>query len=304
MAAAPATRSTSPASSSRRLNYDRAPLPAIALTTDTSVLTAIGNDYGYEHVFERQVLGLGRQGDVLLAISTSGRSPNVLRAIEAAREQGDGGDRASPGASGDDGRAVRSAACARRRRRRRLIQQLHIAAAHIVCALVERAIFPQSGMTTAWLPSARPPCWWAVSAPTWRADRRDAEAAATLAAIGLPGLAAARAVPLRGGGGAAADRASGPTRWSGLARIAAPPCLSPCAISVLPRSTAAPAPAARCYHAREHLAERFLLLQRRFLSLDFNLRRLLADAAGTPPEDASGALPLRRVATAATLRRW
>src|SRR4051794_38339107 len=59
-----------------RLMYDRAPLPAIALTTDTSVLTATGNDYGYAHVFERQVLGLGREGDVLLGISTSGSSPN------------------------------------------------------------------------------------------------------------------------------------------------------------------------------------------------------------------------------------
>ena len=67
-----------------RLWFDRAPLPAIALTVDSSVLTAIGNDYGYEHVFERQVLGLGQEGDVLLGISTSGRTPNVLRALAAA----------------------------------------------------------------------------------------------------------------------------------------------------------------------------------------------------------------------------
>src|SRR5260221_9094311 len=71
-----------------RLNYDRAPTAAIALTTDSSVLTAIGNDYGYERVFERQVRGLGQEGDVLLAISTSGRSPNILRAIAAGRELG------------------------------------------------------------------------------------------------------------------------------------------------------------------------------------------------------------------------
>ncbi|MGC2200103.1 MAG: SIS domain-containing protein, partial [Stellaceae bacterium] len=70
-----------------RLNYDRAPAAALALTTDSSVLTAIANDYGYERVFERQVLGLGRAGDVLIAISTSGRSPNILRAIGAARER-------------------------------------------------------------------------------------------------------------------------------------------------------------------------------------------------------------------------
>src|SRR6202795_4504740 len=71
-----------------RLNFDRNPLPAIALTTDTSVLTAIGNDYGFEKVFERQVRGLGRRGDVFLAISTSGRSSNVLAALRAAREIG------------------------------------------------------------------------------------------------------------------------------------------------------------------------------------------------------------------------
>ena len=70
-----------------RLNYDRAPAAALALTTDTSVLTAIGNDYGYDRLFERQILGLGRPGDVFIAISTSGRSPNILRAIDAAREQ-------------------------------------------------------------------------------------------------------------------------------------------------------------------------------------------------------------------------
>ena len=71
-----------------RLYYDRAPCAAIALTTDSSVLTAIGNDYGYDRVFERQVLRLGRQGEILVAVSTSGRSPNILRAIGAAREKG------------------------------------------------------------------------------------------------------------------------------------------------------------------------------------------------------------------------
>src|SRR5438477_981928 len=70
-----------------RLYYDRAPVAAIALTTDTSVLTAIGNDYGYERLFERQILGLGCAGDVFFAISTSGRSGNILRAIDAARQK-------------------------------------------------------------------------------------------------------------------------------------------------------------------------------------------------------------------------
>ena len=71
-----------------RFGFDRNPLPAIALTTDTSVLTAIGNDYGFERVFERQVRGLGRKGDAFIAISTSGRSPNVIAALGAAREIG------------------------------------------------------------------------------------------------------------------------------------------------------------------------------------------------------------------------
>src|SRR5438270_8530677 len=71
-----------------RLNFDRNPLPAIALTTDSSVLTAIGNDYGFERTFERQVRGLGKPGDVFVAISTSGRSPNVIAALQAAREGG------------------------------------------------------------------------------------------------------------------------------------------------------------------------------------------------------------------------
>ena len=67
---------------------ERAPLAAVALSTDTSALTAIGNDYGFEHVFERQIRALGRRGDLCIAISTSGNSPNVLRAVEAARELG------------------------------------------------------------------------------------------------------------------------------------------------------------------------------------------------------------------------
>src|ERR1700693_3915894 len=68
-----------------RYAYDRPGLPAFALTTDTSVLTAIGNDYGYEHLFARQLDAVGAAGDVFFGISTSGRSPNVLRAFDAAR---------------------------------------------------------------------------------------------------------------------------------------------------------------------------------------------------------------------------
>jgi len=71
-----------------RFLMERPSLPAVALTVDTSTLTAIGNDYGYDDVFARQVQGLGRAGDVLLAISTSGNSSNVVKAIEAARSAG------------------------------------------------------------------------------------------------------------------------------------------------------------------------------------------------------------------------
>lgn len=126
-----------------RLNYDRAPAAAIALTTDSSVMTAIGNDYGYERLFERQVRGLGRPGDVLIGISTSGRSPNILRAIDAARGAGlvtigftgrTGGD--MPGRC-DLCLRVPSDATP-------LIQQVHITAGHIVCGLVEERLFPRT----------------------------------------------------------------------------------------------------------------------------------------------------------------
>ena len=71
-----------------RFMRERRPLPAIALTTDTSILTATGNDYGFEQVFARQVRALGKEGDIALAISTSGNSPNVVTATDVAREMG------------------------------------------------------------------------------------------------------------------------------------------------------------------------------------------------------------------------
>ncbi len=127
-----------------RLNYDRAPAAVIALTTDSSVITAIGNDYGYERVFERQVLGLGRPGDVLIALSTSGRSPNILRAIDAARGSG----LLTIGFTGKTGGEM-PALCDLCLRApvdaTPLVQQIHIAAGHIVCALVEERIFPRNG---------------------------------------------------------------------------------------------------------------------------------------------------------------
>jgi len=126
-----------------RLMYDHAPLPAIALTTDSSAITATGNDYGYEHVFERQVLGLGRPGDVFLGISTSGNSPNVVRALQAARARG----LVTHGFAGQGGGQM-AGLCGRLLRAPStwtpIIQQVHITAAHIVCALVERAMFPEA----------------------------------------------------------------------------------------------------------------------------------------------------------------
>jgi D-sedoheptulose 7-phosphate isomerase len=131
-----------------RLYYDRAPIAALALTPDSSVMTSIGNDYGYEHVFERQVLGLGRPGDVLIAISTSGRSRNILRAIDAARRIG-------VGAIGFTGRsggemAPRCDLCLRvPSNSTPLIQQIHITAAHIICGEVEARLFPRSSSAAA-----------------------------------------------------------------------------------------------------------------------------------------------------------
>ena len=125
-----------------RLNYDRAPAAALALTVDMSVLTAIGNDYGYQHVFERQVLGLGRAGDVLLAISTSGRSPSIIKAMEAAHERNMIVVGFS-GATGGDMPALADLMLHVPSDSTPLIQQMHITAGHIVCGLVEERLFPR-----------------------------------------------------------------------------------------------------------------------------------------------------------------
>jgi len=123
-----------------RFKLDRNPLPAIALTTDSSVLTAIGNDYGFSEVFERQMRGLGRAGDGFIALSTSGRSANVLAALGAARELG----LVNIGFTGSDGGGM-SELCdftvAAPSADTALIQQIHLVAAHVVCLLVERDLF-------------------------------------------------------------------------------------------------------------------------------------------------------------------
>ena len=121
-----------------RFRRERQPLPAIALTTDTSILTCIGNDYGFEQVFARQVLALGQPGDVAVAISTSGRSPNVLVAVQAARERGmttiglTGGDGGPLAQAVDIPIVVPSTVTAR-------IQECHITIGHIWCEFMDEA---------------------------------------------------------------------------------------------------------------------------------------------------------------------
>ena len=124
-----------------RLWFDRPALPAIALSVDSSVLTALGNDYGYEHVFERQVLGLGQAGDVFLAITTSGRTPNIRRALDAARRSG----LVTLGWTGNNGalRGNCDLLLEAPSSKTSVIQQVHIVAAHIVCGLIEQAMFPR-----------------------------------------------------------------------------------------------------------------------------------------------------------------
>jgi D-sedoheptulose 7-phosphate isomerase len=118
---------------------DREPIAAIALTTDTSALTAAGNDLGFEQVFARQIRALGRPGDLALGISTSGKSPNVIRGLEAAREMGlaaaalSGGDGGSLTGLADPLLVVPSATTAR-------IQEMHITLGQMFCGALERAL--------------------------------------------------------------------------------------------------------------------------------------------------------------------
>ena len=125
-----------------RYVLERPPLPALALTTDTSILTSVGNDYSFDKVFSKQVKALGMEGDVLLALSTSGDSANVLEAVKAARSQGlftvglsgrNGGQLAD---LADMSLVVKSDITPR-------IQETHILAGHIICELVDYILFQQ-----------------------------------------------------------------------------------------------------------------------------------------------------------------
>lgn len=123
-----------------RFAFDRPGLPAIALTTDSSILTAIGNDYGYEKLFARQIQALGNKGDVFIGYSTSGKSPNVLLAFEEARERG----LLCIGLTGNRGGPMKelcnhvlevpSSDTPK-------IQEGHLVLGHILCGVVENAIF-------------------------------------------------------------------------------------------------------------------------------------------------------------------
>lgn len=123
-----------------RLTVDRPALPAVALTVDTSILTAIGNDYAYENVFERQIEAIGQSGDVFFALSTSGNSKNVIKGLEQARRMGiitigysgNGGGRMAPLC--DYSVVVPSNVTMH-------IQESHIALEHIYCMLVEKCYF-------------------------------------------------------------------------------------------------------------------------------------------------------------------
>ena len=124
-----------------RFYYDRPGLAAIALTTDSSILTAVGNDYGYDYTFARQIEALGQAGDVFIAISTSGNSPNILRAAQAARARGmhvlgftgRGGGKLAPLA--DICFRMPSDETPR-------IQEGHEFVGHLLCALIESQMFP------------------------------------------------------------------------------------------------------------------------------------------------------------------
>jgi D-sedoheptulose 7-phosphate isomerase len=123
-----------------RFLKERPSLPGLALTTNTSTLTAIGNDYSFDEVFARQISGIGSTGDVAFAISTSGNSPNVLKAIEAAREKG----LTSIAFCGRTGGQLREVAdhCIRiPSDETPRIQEAHILTGHILCELIEEELF-------------------------------------------------------------------------------------------------------------------------------------------------------------------
>lgn len=125
-----------------RFNYDRPGLASFALTVDTSVLTAIGNDYGYDKLFERQVQACARSGDVVVGLSTSGNSVNVIKGLDMARVMG----AYTVGMTGESGGQMKdkvdACLCMPSRQTPR-IQECHILIGHVICGLVEQIMFPK-----------------------------------------------------------------------------------------------------------------------------------------------------------------
>ncbi|MCU0613490.1 MAG: SIS domain-containing protein [Desulfobacterales bacterium] len=125
-----------------RFKIERTPLPAMALTTDSSILTSIGNDYSFDEIFSKQIQALGQKHDTAIGISTSGNSPNVIKAMDAARKA----EMFTMGFSGRGGALVDSSAmvfCVESDVTAR-IQEVHITLIHVLCELVERILFPES----------------------------------------------------------------------------------------------------------------------------------------------------------------
>ncbi len=133
-----------------RFKMERPALPGLALTTDSSILTAIGNDYSFDEVFEKQVMGLGRPGDILVGLSTSGTSVNVIRAMREARRKGiitvglSGRNAGEMGPVADHVLTVPSGDTP-------IIQEVHIAAGHMLCHLVDHFLFEAVAELTPYL---------------------------------------------------------------------------------------------------------------------------------------------------------
>jgi D-sedoheptulose 7-phosphate isomerase len=127
-----------------RFAFDRPALPALALSVNTSCVTAIGNDYGFDQVFSRQLEALARAGDIAIGISTSGNSANILRAMSTAREMGLRTIALTGSSGGNLRNAVDHCICVPSNEKPR-IQECHILIGHIISELVEREIFPEEG---------------------------------------------------------------------------------------------------------------------------------------------------------------